>query len=124
MDPVSVFGIVTGAAGLLDITARVVAYLAPGRHLGSQVKNLKEILEDLQHVRVRIVPENEEDIQAIIGLVKDSNDLLEDYKDAGGIRPGRFGLRFYWPRRLESKIEEISKQLLRRQRRLIISAVA
>jgi hypothetical protein len=121
MDPVSIFGIITGAVSLLQAATQVAMYLKPARHLGIQVTQLREILEDFQHLMIRVGPDNKRELEAIAQAVQECNLLLAKYAEKS---EGRLGRVFYWSKQLEEQIKEVNRQLLRQQNKLMINAVA
>jgi hypothetical protein len=111
MDPISVFGILTGAAGLLSSVVKFARYMKRARHSGEQIIRLYDLLNDLDRLKVFVGPDNETfraDIRAIDRLISRCHDLIGDGDPQ---RSSASGLRFSWPKDLENELKKINDQL-------------
>jgi hypothetical protein len=122
MDPVSIFGLITGAASLLQAAIEASKYLKGARHLGEQVNTLIDNLVDFKQIKVLVGPQTQREIDAIDSAAAKCADLLAKYAQKNqGPRLGRI---FYWSKGLEEEIAGINRQLQRQKDLLVMNKLA
>lgn len=119
MDPVTAFGLVAGIVQLGSFVADLAGNLRRSRHQGGQLIRLRDILQELSQLRLRI-GENDPDVERVVRLVEKCRNLLEEHDPK--LRTSR-GLTFTWPASLENEIRIINEDLTRMYTRLLLHRV-
>lgn len=119
MDPVTAFGLVAGIVQLGSFVADLAENLRRSRHQGGQLIRLRDILQELSQLRLRI-GENDPDVERVVRLVDKCRNLLEEHDPK--LRTSR-GLTFAWPASLENEIRIINEDLTRMYTRLLLHRV-
>lgn len=119
MDPVTAFGLVAGIVQLGSFVADLAGNLRRSRHQGGQLIRLRDILQELSQLRLRI-GENDPDVERVVRLVEKCRNLLEEHDPK--LRTSR-GLTFTWPASLENEIRFINEDLTRMYTRLLLHRV-
>ncbi|KAI3398219.1 hypothetical protein diail_9696 [Diaporthe ilicicola] len=119
MDPVTAFGLVAGIVQLGSFVADVAGNLRRSRHQGGQLIRLRDILQELSQLRLRIGEDNP-DVDRVVRLVDKCRNLLEEHDP--NLRTSR-GLTFTWPASLENEIRIINEDLTRMYTKLLLYRV-
>ncbi|KAJ0120083.1 hypothetical protein J7T55_000936 [Diaporthe amygdali] len=119
MDPVTAFGLVAGIVQLGSFVADLAGNLRRSRHQGGQLIRLRDVLQELSHLRLRI-GEDHPDVERVVRLVEKCRNLLEEHDPS--LRTSR-GLTFTWPASLENEIRIINEDLTRMYTRLLLYRV-
>lgn len=119
MDPVTAFGLVAGIVQLGSFVADLAGNLRRSRHQGGQLIRLRDILQELSQLRLRI-GEDDPDVERVVRLVQKCRNLLEEHDPK--LRASR-GLTFTWPASLENEIRIINEDLTRMYTRLLLHRV-
>ncbi|KAI7788120.1 hypothetical protein LA080_012183 [Diaporthe eres] len=119
MDPVTAFGLVAGIVQLGSFVADLAGNLRRSRHQGGQLIRLRDILQELSQLRLRI-GEDDPDVERVVRLVEKCRNLLEEHDPK--LRTSR-GLTFTWPASLENEIRIINEDLTRMYTRLLLHRV-
>jgi hypothetical protein len=119
MDPVTAFGVVAGVVQLGSFVSDLAAHLRRSRHQGGQLIRLRDILQELSQLRLRI-GDDDPDVERVLRLVEKCRALLEEHDPK--LRTSR-GLTFTWPASLENEIRIINEDLTRMYTRLLLRRV-
>lgn len=119
MDPVTAFGLVAGIVQLGSFAADLAGNLRRSRHQGGQLIRLRDILQELSQLRLRIGDDNP-DVERVVRLVERCRNLLEEHDP--NLRTPR-GLTFAWPASLENEIRIINEDLTRMYTKLLLYRV-
>lgn len=119
MDPVTAFGLVAGIVQLGSFVADLAGNLRRSRHQGGQLIRLRDILQELSQLRLRI-GEDDPDVERVARQVEKCRNLLEEHDPK--LRTSR-GLTFTWPASLENEIRIINEDLTRMYTRLLLHRV-
>lgn len=102
-----------------SFVADLAGNLRRSRHQGGQLIRLRDILQELSQLRLRI-GENDPDVERVVRLVEKCRNLLEEHDPK--LRTSR-GLTFTWPASLENEIRIINEDLTRMYTRLLLHRV-
>ncbi|ROV92740.1 hypothetical protein VMCG_09036 [Cytospora schulzeri] len=109
MDFVTIIGLVASIVQLGKSVADLSGKLRQSRHHGEQLTRLRDILQDLSQLRVRIGKDHP-DVERIRKLVEKCRTLIEEHDP--NLKVSR-GVTFTWPASLDNEIRMINEDLVR-----------
>ncbi|KAK7737893.1 hypothetical protein SLS53_006271 [Cytospora paraplurivora] len=116
---VAAVGAIASFVQLAQVLAGLAGNLRQSRHHGQQVTRLRDILEELSHLRLRI-GDDHPDVGRLRKLLDRCRTLIEEHDPTFRISRG---ITFVWPASLDNEIRIINEDLTRMYNRLLLYRV-
>lgn len=118
MEPITIFGLVVSIVQLCQSVVELSGKLRQSRRHGEQLIRLRDILQELSQLRVRI-GQDHPDVERIRRLVEKCRALIEEHDPSLTVPRG---ITFRWPASLDNEIRLINDDLTRMYTKLRLYA--